>query len=185
MKRNDIRFYQILIIVTIAFFNIGCSESLTNDQAKKIILATNKYPLKKIASVEISSNSDQGVLITKDKMYNYIKMLANKLISMNIRGIGSNGNEYYDVKLTDEGKRYVLKENTQDNKLVVDVLLGEVIFDKIVNIRKEANGDRYNVNYIEEMSRITPFGTCLIDKGEYDRTVRLVLQDGKWKIEEK
>lgn len=171
-----------LLVATIFILIIGCSENLTNDQAKKIILATTKYPVKKIGSVEISQNPNQGLLITKDKMPNYIKMLANKLISMDILGIGTNGSEYYDVKLTDEGKKYVLKENTIANKLVVDVMLGEVIFEKIINIRKGADGEGYDVKYLEEMGRITPFGTCLIDKAEYERTVRLVLHDGKWKI---
>ena len=182
MKGNRIHFYLILMAITIVPISIGCSENLTTDKAQKIILAAKKYPVKKIGNVEISLNSGQGVLITKDKMHNYIKMFANKLISMNIRGLGSDSSEYYDVELTDEGKKYVIKENTIDNKLVVDVLLGEVIFGNIVNIRKDPNGQGYNVKFLEEFSRITPFGSCLIDKTVFERTVHLALYERKWKI---
>jgi hypothetical protein len=110
-------------------------------------------------------------------------MLANKLILMDIHGIGSNGSEYYDVTLTDEGKKYVLQERTENNKIIIDVLLGELIFDKIINIRKEDNGAGYNVKYLEEIGRITPFGVCLIDKTKNEKNIRLILHNGKWKIE--
>ncbi|MHB9074525.1 MAG: hypothetical protein ACYC6G_13480 [Desulfobaccales bacterium] len=183
MREKVVYFYINLFIAIVVFISIGCSENLTNDKAKQLILAATKYPVKKIASVEISQSPDQGILITKDEMSNYIKMLANKLISMNIHGIGSNGSEYYDVNLTDEGKKYVLQERTENNKIIIDVLLGEIIFEKIINIRKEDNGAGYNVKYLEEIGRITPFGVCLIDKTENEKNIRLILHNGKWKIE--
>jgi hypothetical protein len=183
MRGKAVYFYINLLIATVVFISVGCSENLTTDKAKQLILAETKYPIKKIGSVEISQSHDQGILITKDKMPNYIKMLANKLISMNIRGIGSNGSEYYDVRLTDEGKIFVLQERNESNKIIIDVLLGELIFDKIINIRKEDNGAAYNIKYSEEIGRITPFGVCLIDKTVNEKNIRLVLHNGKWKIE--
>jgi len=181
MNIKIVSLYITLLIALLLCLGIACSENLTHDKAKQLILAETKYPIRKIGSVEISQSPDQGVLIAKEKMQNYIKLLANKLISMNIRGIGSDGSEYYDVKLTDEGNKYVLKENKENGKLIVDVLLGEMIFDKIINIRKDKEG--YNVQYLDEISRITPFGACLIDRTEYERTVRLTLHNGKWQIE--
>lgn len=175
--------YLNLLIVLLVLFSVGCSENLTQDKAKQLIISATKYPIKKIGTFEISQNPDKGILITKDKMPDYIKMMANKLISLDIRGIDNSGNPYYDVKLTDEGKHYVLQERKEDNKLMVDALLGELIFDKIIKIRKEPNGKRYIVNYSQELGRITPFGVCLIDKTEYLMEIRLVLQSGKWQIE--
>lgn len=172
--------YLILLIISCLLLNIGCSENLTNEKAQKIIIAATKYPLKRIGSFEISPSPDQGVLITPDKMPDYIKMMANKLISMNIRGISKDGSEYYDVKLTDEGKRFVLQEVKENDKLVIKVLLGELIFDKIINIRKEPDKEIYNVNYSEEVSKLTPFGACLINKAIYEKTIGLVLSRGKW-----
>jgi hypothetical protein len=183
MRGKAVYFSVNLLIAILVFISIGCSENLTNDKAKQLILAATKYPVKKIGSVEISQSPNQGILITKDKMPNYIKMLTNKLISMNIHGIGSNGSEYYDVNLTDEGKRYVLKERTENNKIIIDVLLGESIFEKIINIRKEGDGAVYNVKYLEGIGRITPFGACLIDKMENEKNIRLVLDNGRWKID--
>ena len=182
--RGKVVYFSINILIAIMLLiSIGCSENLTNDKAKQLILSATKYPIKEIGSVEISQSPDQGILINKDKMSIYIKMLANKLISMNIHGIGSNGSEYYDVNLTDEGKKYVLKERTENNKIIIDVLLGESIFEKIINIRKEDNEAGYNVKYLEEIGRITPFGACLIDKMENEKNIRLILVNGKWKIE--
>jgi len=183
MKVARVYLYFILLIILFLFLCSACSENLTSDKAKQLILAETKYPLKKIGSIEISQSPEQGILITKDKMQNYIKLLANKLILMNIRGISSDGIEYYDVKLTDEGKIYVIKENRENDKLIVDVLLGEMIFDKIITIRKDNNKEGYNVNYLDEISRMTPFGACLIDRTEYERSVRLTLHKGKWQID--
>ena len=183
MRAKVVYFYVTSLITILLFISIGCSEDLTNDKAKQLILAATKYPVKKIGSVEISQSPDQGILITKDKMSNYIKMLANKLILMNIHGIGSNGSEYYVVNLTEEGRKYVLQERTENNKIIIDVLLGELIFDKIINIRKDDNGTGYSVKYLEEIGRITPFGVCLIDKTKNEKNIRLILHYGKWKIE--
>jgi hypothetical protein len=183
MREKAVHFSVNLLMAILIFISIGCSENLTNDKAKKLILAATKYPVKKIGSVEISQSSDQGILITKDNMSSYIKMLSKKLILMNIHGIGSTGSEYYDVTLTDEGKKYVLQERTENNKIIIDVLLGELIFEKIINIRKEDNGAGYNVKYLEEIGRITPFGVCLIDKTKKEKNIRLILHNGKWKIE--
>lgn len=184
MKDMRKLFCPILLVIAAVILCVGCSENLTNEKAKKLILATAKYPIKKIAVIAVSPGPDHAILISKDEMPNYIKMMANKLITMNIHGIANNNSEYYEVKLTEEGKKYVLKEDVVDNKFVVEVLLGEAIFDKIISIRNDANGKGYNVKYLEEMRRITPFGTSLIDKAEYERTVRLVLSGGKLKIAE-
>jgi len=183
MREKVVYFYVNLLIPILVLINIGCSENLTNDKAKQLILAATKYPVKKIGSVEISQSHDQGILITKANMSHYIKILANKLILMNIHGIGSNGMEYYAVNLTDEGKKYVLKERIEDNKIIIDVLLGELIFDKIINIRKEDNTAGYNVKYLEEIGRITPFGVCLLDEIKNKKSIRLILHNGKWEIE--
>jgi hypothetical protein len=183
MRAKVVYFYVTSLIAILLFISIGCSEDLTNDKAKQLILAATKYPVNKIGSVEISQSPDQGILITKEKMPNYIKMLANKLILMNIHGIGSNGSEYYAVNLTDEGNKYVLQERTENNKIIIDVSLGELIFNKIINIRKEDNGAGYNAKYLEEIVRITPFGGCLIDKTQNEKNIRLILDSGKWRIE--
>ena len=169
-------------MVILILFSMGCSNNLTKDKAKELILAAKKYPYKQIGVVEISQNSRKGVKISKEKMPNYIKMMSNKLILMNILAIDSNGNEYYDVKLTNEGKKCVLQQKKVNNKLLIDVLLGQLIFDKIITIRQYSYGKGYNVIFSEELNRITPFSICLIDKPIYERTVHLVLHKGKWRI---
>lgn len=179
---------HILLGLAIAVYlslSIGCSDNLTTDKVRQLILTETKYPIKKFGSFEISQSPDHNVLIGKDNMPMYIKMLANKLITMDIRGIGSGGSEYYDVKITEEGKKYLLKEYKSDDKLLVDVLLGEMIFEKIISIRKDTEREGYTVKYLDELSRMTPFGACLIDKTEYERTIRVALHNRKWQIEKK
>jgi hypothetical protein len=172
----------ILLSISLAILNIGCSNNLTKDRAREAISAAKKYPLKKIVHLEISGSGGRGVLITKEKMPDYIKMMAEKLITMNIRNISNSGGEYYEVKLTAAGKKYVLKQRQIGDRLDVEVLLGEIIFDRIISIRKENDRQVYTVNYLEELSRITPFGTCLIKKPIYEKTARLALHQGKWQI---
>lgn len=180
MRGRGLGFYLNALMIFLVLLNIGCSENLTNEKAKKIIISETKYPLKKIGSFEISQSPDQGVMIAKDKMPDYIKMMANKLILLNIRSVSRDGSEYYDVKLTDEGNKFVLHKKEVEGKSIIEVLLGEIIFDKIISIRKDPNKDVYKVTYLEEIGRITPFGTCLINQPTYEKTISLVLHNGKW-----
>jgi hypothetical protein len=179
MRGPTAYFAVIFLSISLAMLNMGCSNNLTKDRAREAISAATHYPLKKIGHLEISG---RGVLITKEKMPDYIKLMAEKLITMNIRNISSSGGEYYEVKLTAAGKKYVLKQRQSGDSLDVEVLLGEIVFDRIISIRQENDRPVYTVNYLEEMSRITPFGTCLIKKPIYEKTVRLALHKGKWQL---
>jgi hypothetical protein len=181
---NEQSYYRYLtfLFIPLLLIFVGCGDRLTGDRAKQIIIEAKKYPIKDVGTVVINQKPNEGMIISKNDMPVYIKMLSMKLIEMNIVGIDSQGVELYDVKLTDEGKKYVLNEKPEGDKIVVEILLGELIFDKLISIKKADNGTGYDVDYLQEVSKLTPFGTCLIDKPIYDVTSHLVWNNGKWDV---
>jgi hypothetical protein len=181
MSRHSSSRYLIFLAASLTLILSGCGDRITIEKAQQIIVAAKKYPIKKTGTVIINPQPGTGMAISKDEMPAYIKMMANKLMVMNIVGL-KNGVELYDVKLTDEGKKYVLEEKTAGDKTVLTVLLGELMFDKIINIKTTDTANAYDVKYWEEISRLTPFGASLIDKPIYDVTSRLEVHNGTWSM---
>jgi hypothetical protein len=182
MRSRKEFFYLWILLIPLIISLFGCSANLSKDKAREILSAAKKYPVKKIGTVKINHMPGKGMIIGKKDMPSYIKMLTSNLILLNVIDLNHSGIELYDVKMTDEGKKYILTKNVVKDKIVFEVLLGELIFDKIISIRKPSNENTYYVHYSEEISRLSPFGACLIDTPVYEATSQLTFAGGKWMV---
>lgn len=180
---------------------ISCKKHLGKEDAKKQITTALNLPIdveytftKAFTKDEHTEGNGVTVMLGGDEFEhekNMIEMFERKkLISFeeiphreesNTFLLGRTVRTWTTVKisLTDEGKKYLLKQDGQ--KFTVkrwETTVGDITTVEEVEPQKTAR-----VDYVLSNTNITPFGECFIEKGKtISRSIYFSLTDDGWKI---
>ena len=189
-------FIIIILIGSCLIFINGCSKHLSKEDAQKMILSKNHFPLTSTKEIrkkyyknqvgEIGMFSMPYIAIVnhdhdyKDSQELLSAIESKGLITVNEKETFSNMVHFYwaIVSLTEEGKKYFSGEN-EDNLIVK---CSETTFGEISGIYEKKKSDNVEVEYTANV-KATPFGEIFNVKTEtVNRTAVFSKTDDGWRI---
>jgi hypothetical protein len=192
---------KIFLLTVIILVTTSCNRHLDREEAKKQISKTENYPV--IVDYEFTKGftkdyNTQGNGVTIDVGGDDWESKKRKIESFEKAGLitfeetphreettafllGTTIRTWTSVKvsLTDEGKKYLLKE-TNNN---FDVKLWETILNDVTGIQEMDQQKTAKVDYTISNKNITPFGESFSNKNETtQKTIYFSLYDDGWRI---
>ena len=197
MNTTKYRFVVMLEILSmgiIVFFMSGCSKTLSRDEAETLI--KQKHNLPQIETVKIVKNyhkshyGDRGgfgmeiVTIVTSPYYSEFKTMLDGLQSKGLITVNEtkeyNGGIHYTwatVSLTDEGKKYLVKESRGE----YEIKSAEITFGQITGIQMNDQAKVAEADYTLQRINITPFGSAS-SNDIMNRHQSFSLYDDGWRI---
>jgi hypothetical protein len=168
---------------------LGCSNDLSRDKAREIIIKSLNYPIPATEPLDIGSK------ISADQMkLTWLESLKNEgLISYTYHGQNFMKFHVVSVSLTDKGMKYVLGgiylpdfPAWSPGLKYVNVKIAEKQFVEVTGIRLSGNKNEAVVEYTWKYANFTPFAKGDLagyDKNKtYKEAVNMQLYDDGWRI---
>jgi hypothetical protein len=193
--------HKLLSVFVLLFTLTSCSKHLDRSEAKKQIAATLKYPSYKEYYIPKSFSKDmhtEGYGVTAEvgsEDARYIEQMVALFASQNLVSLQETQRQNersaaifgtalrtwisVAVTLSDEGKKYVLKETPS----TYTVKLWDTDVDKVTGIQETEQSKTSLVGYTVTNKNVTPFGINFNDKDDtLQKTAYFSLFDDGWRI---
>lgn len=192
----------LFFLLTIAFVSTSCHKQLKREDAKTMIAASQGYPKQK--SFEITKSYIKDVItegrgvtaLIGEEEFKETENAINQFTSLNLLKLdetqqrdvttqfllGTTVRTWTSVKvsLTDEGKKYLVKDNGKS----YFVRLWETDINEITGIQEMKQSKTAKVDYTISNKNITPFGASFSDKNQVKHlSAYFSLYDDGWRIQ--
>lgn len=176
-----------IAILPLFLFLFSCSNDLSRDKAKDLIV--QKYNLPQTETVKLGKSYLKKYQnlngIYNETGYSGAKEKLDALLSQGLITIGESQSGtigyglmfYATVMLTDEGKKYLIKEDEKDYEMKSN----EIAFGEITGI--QVNEKSAEVDYTLQRVNFTPFGNSSSKDIMTERQFFALYDDG-WRISE-
>lgn len=187
MNKLSWRLFLLIFFVSITF-SFGCSNKLSRDKAKDLIIKHFKYPQAEVYQLDwgerVRTDNENFKCFVEKGVIKFVDQIYNRLL----------GFPEAKVLFTQEGKKYLIGDIKYDHdaryiyRYSTTVKLADKLFVQITGIRFTEEGKTAEVQFVWRYN-LTPFGECAYaalerapNEGPYIEIVHMALYDDGWRI---